>query len=128
MDWTPSSEKVEFQLAKSRELRTSEKSHWMETRSHLERSGIELDDAALAEWQDEGSGVRYAIVVSRDERIFEFHVVFGHEPGASPHLGRVKGWTEVGHEEIRVTDFGFPDIRGRAARVAKLIFEREVAT
>ena len=126
--WLPTEKKVDHARERTLEFRNGDRQHWRQIRERLIGEGIAPIDAVLAMWQGEGAGVMFALIASRDGRLFATNMHFGYPEGGGnvpDDVGRIHTWRELDPEETHYGEAMTPNTYGMAAILARLVFERE---
>ena len=65
-------------------LRESAAPRWSRLRDRLRSAGIPLEEAAVTDLHPEDSRMEYALIVSREGRVFGFYFDYGRDPEGNP--------------------------------------------
>jgi hypothetical protein len=93
-------------------MRSSDHPHWREVRERLRHEGVVPDDAAVVDWEMEGSHLYCGVIGTRDERLFHFCVIFGydrHRRATEDNVGFVDSWKRIPPDEIDTMPGGRPN-------------------
>lgn len=111
-EWDPRPDALARLKADTIEMRSSNKPHWREVREKLREEGITPQDAAVADWEQEGPHVYFGTIGTRDERLFRFSVIFGydrHRRVTHADVGYVESWKPIPPEDVGLTPSGQPN-------------------
>lgn len=124
--WRPAPYRLERAATTTVALRTSTRPHWRDARQRLEKLGIALEDAVLAEWQPEGRHFMSGVIASRDGRMFTLGVTYDFDEsgeGLEKGDGWIDRWRPLAPGEAHLTSAGYPNSWAQAAIIARSIFE-----
>lgn len=129
--WDPTPEAVERAVTSTLRMRSSEMPQWLDAKKRLRALGIDVNDVVLAEWEPEGEHLMCGIIVSRDEKVFNFCVVYDYDAAGRPlekGEGWINAWKEIPPRDIGLTSSGYPNSWAYAVIIARLVLESDAQT
>lgn len=89
---------------------------------------MNLSEAVVTEWVTEGGANMGAVVATHDGRVFDVMIVMGYDRErrrVADEEGFVTSFREVSPEKITVTASGYPNSWLQAARIARMVLDKE---